>query len=51
MIWHQRVQNGYNDPSNSKSSKVLETVTSHLKGVVENIFWDEPFTHKATLKV
>ena len=36
--WHQQVYSGYNDPSNSKSWKVLETVFSHLKfGVGENI--------------
>ena len=31
MISSSPIQSGYNDPSNSKSWKVLETVSSHLK--------------------
>ena len=34
QFWHQSIQSGYNDPSKSKSWKVLETVLSHLMSAV-----------------
>ena len=32
-FWYQLIYSGYNDPSSSKSWKVVETVLSHLKWV------------------
>ena len=31
LVWHKSMHGSYNDPSKSTSSKVLETVASHLK--------------------
>ena len=32
-LWHQPIKSGYNDPSNSKSWKVLETISATFKTI------------------